>query len=310
MLELIWFLIGSTITLTAVLVVVRLRQRRHDRWLAEEADGDETKSLPEPRQLVLADNRNLKTLAKGVGQELASLSSSIEGHSQLLCERHGGASHVTEQAERLWQSVRRLRFFGEKLQAFAGVDATPVRPTRITPLLQGLVHEIDDHAGGSLEVAFSTAPSLPMALADASGLRSALLFLVQTVLAMDTNTPSLTLGAQTELNEDMDGEVLIQIQTESEDLSETPVQDSDGSAAADIRVSYGAARNLLDAQGACVSLTHRPGFGVVASVSLKATTSSEAKGSTVRAHLGLTASSKRGRRVTVRTSLARAAPVI
>ncbi len=280
MLELIWFLIGSTITLSVVLVVVRLRQRRNDLRRAAEDVGNhedvEEEPQPEAHKLVLADNRSLETLARGVGLELASLASSIEGHGQLLCERHSGTSSVTEQAERLWESVRRLRFFSEKMQAFCRVEAISVRPTRITPLLQGLVHEIDDYAGGSLEVRLNTAPSLPMALADAQSLRSALLFLVESVLTLDTGTPSLTLAAQTELNEDMDGEVVIEIQAESEDLdegrNEEPSQDRD-SRDADIRISYGAARNLLEAQGAWVSLTHRPGASVVASVSLKATTS-------------------------------------
>ena len=277
--ELIWLSIGSAITLVVVLVVVQLRLRRERLLDEEEARALEAaEPLPELRELVLADNRSLETLASGVGQELASLASSVEGHAQLLCEghahllceRHGTSGQVIEQAERLWESVRRLRFFSEKMQAFARVEEVMLRPTRVTPVLQALVREIEDYAGGSLEVALNTAPSLPMALVDNHSLRRALLFLIESVLSLEPNAPSLTISAQTELNEDMDAEVLIEIQAESEELVESGDEN-----ATDIRFSYVAARNLLEAQGAWVSLTHRPGLSVVASVSLKATTSSE-----------------------------------
>ncbi|MHC4078295.1 MAG: hypothetical protein ACYST0_07610, partial [Planctomycetota bacterium] len=228
---------------------------------------------PEVRNIVLADNRNLETLACALGQDLASLASSVEGNAQLLCEgsSRGQTGKVIHHAERLWESVRRVRVFSEKLQAFARVEEVTLSPTRVTPVLRALIHEIEDYAGGSLEVALNTAPSLPMALVDADTLRSALLFLVETVLSLEPSTPGLTIDAQTELSEDKDGEVLIEIQAESEDQAEE--SDSD---AADIRFSYVAARNLLESQGAWVSLTHRPGLSVVASVALKATTSPDA----------------------------------
>jgi len=280
-LEFIWLLIGCGITLVVVLVVVQVRLRR-ERLLAQEWAEEEAKALiaaepvPELRKLVLADNRNLETLATGVGKDLASLASSVEGHAQLLCEGHaqllcernGTSGQVIERAERLWESVRRLRFFSEKMQAFARVEAVTLRPTRVTPVLRALIHEIEDYAGGSLEVALNTAPSLPMALVDTHSLRQALLFLIESVLSLEPNAPGLTISAQTELNEDMDAEVLIEIQAESEELVESSEE-----SATDIRFSYVAARNLLEAQGAWVSLSHRPGLSVVASVSLKATTS-------------------------------------
>lgn len=271
MLELIWLSIGVAITLIAVLVVVQLRLRQ-DRLRAPEPPP---RPSPEPRQLVVPDTHNLETLAMGVSKDLATLASSVQGHAlllceshaQLLCERNGTSGQVIEEAERLWESVHRLRLFAEKLQAFAQVEEMKVRPARVTPVLRALVHEIEDHAGGSLEVALHTAPSLPRALTDTRSLRQALLFLVESVLSLEPNAPTLTISAKTELNEDMDAEVLIEIQAETEELAE-----SAGGPAPDIRFSYGAARNLLEAQKAWVSLTHRPGLSVVASVSLKATT--------------------------------------
>jgi CheY-like chemotaxis protein len=272
--EFIWLLTGSLVTLAVMLFVLRLRRPRPSAAEQDQANEQQAKEPPpEVRNIMLADNRNLETLACALGQDLASLASSVEGNAQLLCEgsSRGQTGKVIHHAERLWESVRRVRFFSEKLQAFAHAEEVTLSPTRVTPVLRALIHEIEDYAGGSLEVALNTAPSLPMALVDADTLRSALLFLVETVLSLEPSTPGLNIDAQTELSEDKDGEVLIEIQAESEDQAEE--SDSD---AADIRFSYVAARNLLESQGAWVSLTHRPGLSVVASVALKATTSTDA----------------------------------
>ena len=254
-LQLFWFLLGCAIT-TAVAFIVHHRRR-----------PTPVEEPPPQREIVLADNRNLETVTKGLGRDLASLASSVEGHAQLLCESIGQTSSVADQAERLWESVRRLRFFSEKMRSFARVQELSLRPTHVRPVLQALVHEIEDYHGASLQVGLDTATSLPMAMADADALRSALLFLVESVLSLAPNTPSLTIAAQTELNEDMDAEILVEIQAESDDLEDP------GDQTRDIRFSYLAARNLLESQGAWVSLSHRPGLSVVASVSLKATTS-------------------------------------
>lgn len=281
MFELLWLSIGSAITLFVVVIVMQLKFRQARRLAERKARAQKAaKPPPQRRKLIVADNRSLETLALGVGQELASLASSVEGHAQLLCEGHGEllcertgrSGQVIEQAERLWEAVRRLRFFSEKMKAFARMVKVPLEPARVTPLVQGLVHEIEDYAGGSLEVTLNTAPSLPMALVNTNCLRQALLFLVESVLALEPNTPGLTISAHTELNEDMDAEVLIEIQAESDAESDELVASANDSPH-DIRFSYVAARNLLEVQGAWVSLTHRPGLSVVASVSLKATTS-------------------------------------
>ena len=248
---LIWFLIGCTFTLIVVLAL--LPRRRTPKKQLPEAEPEPP---PAPRQYVLADNRNLETLTRGLGGELASLATSVESHAQRLCEALDKPVLARGRSERLWESVRRLRFLSEKMQSFASVGQLKSRPTRIRPVLQALVHEIEDYAGASLQVSLSTAPSLPMALADADALRLALLFLIEAVLTLEPHTPSLTISAQTELDEEMDAEVLVELEAEAED-SAGPEPDGD------IRFSYVAARNLLEAQGAWVSLMHRPGLSVV-----------------------------------------------
>lgn len=265
---LFWFLTGCALTLVACLTASAVRKRRIRAQQADAVDKPKPRisAATEPRRYALTDSRTLEDLSASLGTELAGLASGVEGQAQLLCETLGKPSEIAERAEQLWESVRRLRFFCEKMQSFSRVGELEMAPTNVRLLLAALALEIEDYSSGCLQVGLHIAPSLPFAMANGEALRVSILFLIEGVLELEPDANSLILQARSEEGDHGELSVRIDIEAildEGSPHSEQP--------APLIRYSYLAARNLLAAQGASFTLDHIPGLNAFANVTLTAT---------------------------------------
>ncbi len=268
--ELFWFLLGCVTTLlTTLAALAYLRARRR----ANPRRPGPLPKRPRPRRIELSETRSLRELSESLGAELANLATGVEGQSQLLCESLGEPHRTAEHAEELWETIRRLRFFSEKLQSSSTVPDLELRPTNVGKLLAALVLEIEHYSNVTLQVSLSTAPSLPRARTNVEALRTAMLFLIESVFDLEPNASTLLLQAQAEEIEDDKLVVRIDIEAAPEDGEEIRVKSPP-----EILFSYLAARNLLHAQGAGITLDHSPGLSAVASITLEATPQDAASG--------------------------------
>jgi CheY-like chemotaxis protein len=285
------FLAGAATALAVALLVGALRRRRtepgpqSDPLADPRADApSEAQPAPQPapeparppatlsgpdrvelelaRRLLDETTRDLESLACGLGDELATMASSIEGHAQLLCEAIGEPHLIAQRADLLWTGVRRLRMFSEKILSFAQVDSLPVARVEVRSLLGGIAQDIED-AGSRLKVRVTTAEYLPAALASGRALRNAMLFLVDTLLRIETRASRLELRAYAQVFEDQDTRVRLEIWAEADEAG-APHEPTDHA----VHLGYIAARNLLEAQGAKLAFDEVEGLSVACFISL------------------------------------------
>lgn len=297
--ELFWFLLGVAATLVVTLSLLRWQRSRSK--AGPEREPGETGAGPDPasaearpagaegagpRPIVLRESRSLEELSDSLGRDLATLATSVEGHAQLLCESIGQPKVIAAQAEQLWEAVRRLRFFSEKMQSFSQVPQLVMEPTRVDHLLSALALEIEDYSNGTLQVQLHLAPSLPMAMANLDALRTAVLFLIEGVIELEPQASTLQLQAQSysddgdeDAEEGADGpeeagaDLMVRIDIEA--VLDGPVEVSEARRP-EIQFSYLAARNLLRAQDARFTIDHCPGLNAVASITLRAAEAEQA----------------------------------
>lgn len=265
---LFWFLMGCALTLTVCLSAALIRKKRALARPAKTTADSRARSrqAAETRHYVLSDSRSLEELSASLGSDLAGLASGVEGQAQLLCETLGQPEEISQRAEQLWESVRRLRFFSEKMQSFSKVDELEMAPTNVRLLLAALALEIEDYSSGCLQVELHVAPSLPFAMANAEALRVSVLFLIEGVLDLEPDSNSLILQARAEEGDNNELSVRIDIEA----VLDEGFQHEDEPAPL-TRYSCLAARNLLAAQKASFTLDHTPGLNALASISLDAT---------------------------------------
>ncbi len=219
-----------------------------------------------------AESKNaepLQAIATSIGREVADLTSSVEGHAQLLMEAVGDSRSPAKHAESLWKAVHRMRFFIHKLLSFAQVEVLQLGATDVTKLLLDLRRELRGQPPDGLRIDVVTASALPLAMAEETALRNALLFLVQASLDLEPNASELSLHARTGVDEEETPTVEIEIQVESEEGHARPSRTEDR-----LQIDFAAARNLLHGQGATLSLDHTPGLNTTVRVCLAATTRS------------------------------------
>ena len=273
--SLLWFLLGCALSLGTMLLLARSARRRHQREaevLRRRLERSDSQSGAETRNLVVGETANVETVAVSIGQELGNLATSVEGHAQSLCEVIGDPAHVPVRMEQLWNSVRRLRFFSEKILSFVHREPLPVRAIDIRELLTGVRQELEDHSGGSLEVNLVCADTLQQALGDAIALRNAVLFLVETLLGLEPDAGVLALRAHTRFD-DAEGQpsIEIEIQAQCEDVMHPRRH-----AAESIQLGYVAARNLIVGQDGRLAFEHSPGLNATARIWLTIASSDEA----------------------------------
>lgn len=224
--------------------------------------GSERVELELARRVLDETTRDLESLANGLGQELATIACAIEGHAELLCEALGEPRLIAARAELLTIGVRRLRMFSEKILSFSQVDSLPVDRLDARSVLSDLAEEIEE-AGSRLKVRVSTSEYLPPVLASERALRNAALFLVDTLLRIETRASRLELRAHAQIYEDQDTRVQIEVCAEADEAG-PPHEPTDHA----VHLGYIAARNLLEAQGASLSFDEVEGLSVACFISL------------------------------------------
>lgn len=257
-----WFLSGSACVLLGQWCLRRFGSR----------SGEPRQ--PAPLNVQLGETRTLRELSESLGEELAILASGVEGQSQLMCEALDTPIRAAEHAEQVWETVRRLRFLSEKLQCASLVPPFEMQPTDVRQLLGNLVPEIENYAAVSFQVSLATASSLPMAMAQPEALGKAVLFLIESVFELEPNASKLAVQAQSQSGDHDELVVCVDIEAHNEDDDEDEVRVASSS---ETMFSLLAAQNLLQAQGAEVSLRHTPGLNATASITLEATSSADAE---------------------------------
>lgn len=214
------------------------------------------------RRVLDETTRDLESLASGLGCELATMSSAIHANAELLCESIHAPQQIASRAGRLWNSVQRLRMFSEKILSFSQVAELPVERRDVRELLREMAHDIEE-TGSRLKVRISTSEYLPPVLANSRALRNAALFLVETLLRIETRASRIELHAYARVYEDQDTHVQIEICAEA-DESGPPHEPTDHA----VHLGYIAARNLLEAQGARLSFDEVEGLSVACFITM------------------------------------------
>lgn len=263
MYEFLWFAAGCAVTVPTLMWWVKTRR--------EPKAPPPTISSTEPLVELYAESKRaerLETLATSIGREVADLTSSVEINASLLIEEIGGDPRVaSERAVDLYRSVHRMRFFINKLLSFAEAEPLPLGATDVTQLLLDLRRELEGHSPDGLRVDVVTGSALPLAMAEETSLRNALLFLVQALLVLEPNVGGVSLHASTGIDEDENPTVEIEIQVESDETRTAPQPSPER-----LQIDFAAARNLLQAQNGTLSLDHTPGLNATVHISLAATT--------------------------------------
>jgi CheY-like chemotaxis protein len=272
MLDYLSFALGAAVAAPLVpWLAARITRRRQPpvEALAPEApqptNGPERVEVELARRLLDETTRDLETLASGLGEELATMASAIEGHAQLLCEGLGDPQVLAVRADRLWTGVRRLRMFSEKILSFGQVEALQLEPVDARSALDQIAQEIEE-TGSRLKVRVSSSGYLPPMLANERALRNAALFLVDTLLRIETRASRLELRAHAEVFEDQATRVRIEIWAEA-DESGAPHAPTDHA----VHLGYIAARNLLEAQDARLAFDEVEGLSVACFLSFPTT---------------------------------------
>lgn len=219
------------------------------------------RTSPQP---LLAPNVDLPALAAGIGSELATLASGVEGNAQLLCEAIGSGESGEPHAEHLCLAVRRLRTLSETLQfAVGSIDVQP-QPTRFDDVVAGVQQELVQSQAGRFRVVVDLASSAPEVHTDPRALRHALLLLAEVVFGREPSASKVTLRTRNALDESAHA-VVIEMVAEVEDTVST-------GAFTDPRVllAHKAAANLLTALGAEWTLHVHPGVEAMVSIALPA----------------------------------------
>jgi len=270
----LWFLVGCATSLTAVSLARSVRRRRHTEAQrgkgAGEAARTRRRASAEQLELRLArtllddTNRDLASLASSIGSELATAASSVDGHGQLLCEAIGSPRLVAARMEHFTAAVRRLRMLAEKILSFSQVPALEARSLDLRTFLAGIARDIED-TGRGLKVELQMAEILPDALAAPRALRNAMLFIVETLMHLESRACRLLLRVYPEMRDEREPRIEVEISAEAERhaLPDAPAKRA-------VQLGYIAARNLLEAQGARLSFDQLEGLSVTCYISLPA----------------------------------------
>ncbi|MBK8977755.1 MAG: response regulator [Planctomycetes bacterium] len=283
--QMFWFLVGVATCLAATLLFASVRRRTRGSAGfdevgadgigagagAERPPGAERAELGVLRRVLDETRRDVEAVARSFGDEIASLASAIDGHSQLLAESVADpvgveSTLIAHRSRQLATAVRRLRHFSEKILSFAHVEPLPVRPLRLRSFLDEIVAEIEDW-GTHYRLEAVTSEFLPDAVANHRALRSATLFLIDTLLGLESRAARLSFRCYAQITDERDTRVVLEICAEAEDCG-TPHEAS----RAAIQLGYVAARNLLEAQGARLSFDELEGLSVTCFISMPART--------------------------------------
>lgn len=206
----------------------------------------------------------LPDIASGVGAELATLASGIEGNAQLLCEAMALDEPSEQHAEHLCAAVRRLRTLSETIQFTVGPVVVETRPTRMEDVVASVQHELVIASYGRFRVTVDLASSAPEVHTDADALRQALLLLAEVVFGREPGANRVTLRTRNAIDEAAHAVVVEMIAEVEENAPKAAESDPR------VILAHKAASNLLNALGAEWTLHVHPGVEAIAFVALPA----------------------------------------
>jgi CheY-like chemotaxis protein len=256
--QLLWFLVGFA-TCLVIAFLASARQRRPARRRVAKTSAADRVELRLARSILDDTSRDIEALAASVGREIGALASAVQGNADLLAEEVGSRGRSAG----LENSVRRLRLFAEKILSFAHVQELPIGPVDMRALVSRLVREIDE-LGLGLTVEHATSEFLPPALGSEVALRDAILFLVDTLLHIESRTGRLHLRTYAQVCNEAATCIEVEICAEAE--AGAPQREPPSRTA--VQLGYVAARNLLEAMGAGLSFDEIEGLSVTCVVTL------------------------------------------
>lgn len=248
----------------ACAIVAILRRRGAGEPVPTHGQNDGAVDTP-THESTIGDADGLERATDSLASELADLATGVEGHAQHLCEAIGDPEQVATQAQRLWANVRKLRLFSEKVVASCRPSAMKRIPTDVGKLLISLRQELEDYSGSGLQVKCEVASSLPRALVDPEGLRRTALFLIDSLLDLETDAGVLELRASNRVADDRANSIEVEIRLETEN----PSGDS-RHPPSPLSLGFVAATRLVHGLGAEIALEHNPGLCTIARLNLEA----------------------------------------
>jgi len=206
-----------------------------------------------------------RVFATTVADQLAGIATGVEGSAQLLIEAAGQPQLVTRSAERLWDAVRRLRQFHDKLRAFAQGPALADDQVDVAALLAGVRADLHQTELG-LTFAFDMPRSLPPLLGLRQALHDALCLLCGGLLQLERGATRMTISAEPSFGSAPG--VTIECRLEWDAEPDSPAAAPPNLVA--LELDFAAARNLLQSQGGALEVRHHQGHAARALVRLRA----------------------------------------
>lgn len=195
-----------------------------------------------------------RTVAATVAEQLASLTSGVEGNAQLLIEAAADPAQVARNAERFWHSVQRLRRFHDKLDAYVHSPPAAAGSTALPALLSGLRQELAQGQLG-LMLAAHLPKGLPLLQGAPATLHRALLGLCAALRHLERGAERLSVSAEPEFDGD---HPTVQLELHLE-CDEEPSTHSHAPDLPAFELELGAAQNLLYSVGGSVQVMHQRG---------------------------------------------------
>lgn len=275
--EVLWLAAGSAVTCAAFWLRRRTVRRGVAATVASTPDRSSgattttqpASNLPEPaavdavpptaaRESTLRRTQPLEpgtpcrtsAMVLAVANQLASISSGIEGNAQLLIEATGRPG-LLPVAEGLWTAVRRLRRLHIKLQAFSSPPEAEPGPTELRGLLLDLQEELQQIRLG-MQVALHLAQGLPPAQVGRQVLHDALLCLCTGLLHMELGALRLTISGEAEFDGELP-EIVLALELE---WLEEPERREPARPCLDRELECTAAENLIRSQGGTLDVHH------------------------------------------------------
>lgn len=261
--NLVWLIAGAAI----VWLVLRPWRRRSPAAATAGAAvstataAPATLDLPTPRASVEAH-----ALALAMAQELADITSGVEGRAHHLIEAAPAREQLPAAAEALLSAVQRLRTLHGKLLAFGQRRSPTTGQCDAATIVRGLVRDLAEMQFG-IELRLELPPRLPPLAVHADTVRDTMLFLCAALLRTERGATHLSIAAEVGYTHETP---CVQLELALEWGSEhaaTTLLDNPGFA-----LDLEAANNLAADHGGEVTVFHLPGCSVRAVVAWPAAT--------------------------------------
>lgn len=206
----------------------------------------------------------VERIALSLANELACLTSGIEGSAHGLIDAAPDRARLPRAAEALLAAVQRLRTLHTKMVALGQGNDPADGVTAIDAVIKALAVELP-HLQLGLQVRWETRRALPEVRASFDVVRDALLFLCSALLRAERGASILAIDAEHTFAHD---EPAVQLLLSLEHAGDVPNDAATRTPDRSWQFDYEAAANLIRAQGGRVEVSHRPGQAVQAIVRL------------------------------------------